>query len=181
MDTSPKSLVQIIGDVEEPRLTWEKVRFIGKLPFLQISLVGVTSLAILASVFFSVGKAQTTVVLECKELASSFVGDGQSVTSFCDSLALALPSSEVLSNLRNTFIGLLAIFLGALVQTVVCPEEISEFSRARWVRQLRRPKEFYIALATKYRKAIWLASTLQAIGIVYFAYKAIRAFLTPFL
>jgi hypothetical protein len=173
--------VQIIGDIKEPILTWEKVRFVGKLPFLQISLVGVTSLAVLASVFWSVDSAQKNLELQCNELANNLVGVSERITSFCENVVVALPSGEVLSSLRNTFIGLLAIFFGALVQTVACPEEISEFSRARWVRQLQRPKEFYIALATKHQKAVWLASGLQAIGVAFFAYKAIRAFLTPFI
>lgn len=180
-DTSPRSLVQIIGDIEEPLLTWEKIRFVGKLPFLQISLVGVTSLAVLASVLWSVDSAQTSLELECKELASNLAGVSERISTFCENVVKALPSGEVLSSLRNTFIGLSAIFVGALVQTVACPEEISEFSRARWVRQLRRPKEFYIALATKHQRAVWLASCLQATGVAFFAYKAIRAFLTPFL
>lgn len=177
-DTAHNSDVYIKGKM--PKFTWEQIRFASKLPFLQVSFVSATSIAALAVILPSADEPFAALATLCG-IAADQVGFGQTNAShICENVASFSITSGVMESLRLVFMNFLIIFVGAYIQTTKCPDEVIEFSRAYWVRQLRRPNDFYTALASRERIWLWPAAVMQGLGVGYFLYRAGDAFVRTF-
>lgn len=178
-DTTPRS-IPVLGESQFPKLTWEQVRFVSRLPFLQVSFLGMISLAILAMLVANVEEPFEAVFKECTERLVRTTISMPALSEFCDSIRTYTLTGGLLGTLKMMFLNFCILFAGAFIQTLKCPNEVLEFSRAYWTRQLRRPSVFYSALANRNRSWLWAAVILQAGSVLFFAYKAIFSFFRTF-
>ena len=180
-ETSPEARVLIIGHMFSSFVNWERIRVLAKLPFLQVSLLGVSLLSIASVIVASFGEPFQFLLPSCEKILESDFTSAQIFLRVCLETANLSIGIGLLSSLRFMFIGFLFVFLGALIQVTKCPEEILEFSRAFWVRQLRRPTEFYSTLS--YQKSIWIvsAAVFQFLGIGLVVFKTVKSFLNVFI
>lgn len=179
-ETSARSDVQIIGNRNYPKISWETIRFVSKLPFLQVSFVGIVAVAALAVLVGSIEEPFASLSQRC-EVALQEHPDVQSVLGrVCGFIPELSLTNGILDALQIMFLNFLMIFIGAFIQTTKCPNEVTEFSKTYWVRQLRRPQAFYQALAQRERCWMFASAIFQAVGICFFLYKAGSAFLSTF-
>lgn len=179
-ETAPHCDLQIIGSTQFPRMSWEQIRFVAKLPFLQVSFVGIVAVAAIAVITSSIEEPINSVSQQCTQLLIEFPEAQSILNRLCEAIPKLSFTSGTLEALRFMFLNFLVIFLGALIQTIKCPIEISEFSRAYWTRQLRRPSIFYTALAHRERYWMIIAGALQAGGVGFFLYRAGNVFVRTF-
>jgi hypothetical protein len=167
--------IDVIGELSAPKLSWETIRVAAKLPFLQISLVGVTALSIFTILLSDISQPFVALYGHCVELASDEDGILASLQAVCERIAATGLNATSVDGVFWLFISFSVIFAGSLIQTTKCPEEINEFSRAKWVQQLRRPSAVYTALSIRSPKWILAAATLQGVGLAIFVFKTGRA------
>lgn len=179
-ETAPRCEIQVVGEASYPRGSWETIRFIAKLPFLQVSFVGIIAVSALAVLVGNIEAPLISLSITCSRAMEDHPEAQTILSGFCNQLSGFSLSSGILESLQFMFLNFLAIFLGALIQSSICPNEVTEFSRAYWTRQLRRPAVFYTALAHRARSWMIVAASLQAIGIGFFLYRAVEAFFKTF-
>lgn len=179
-ETSARSDIQIIGKLKFPKISWETIRFVSKLPFLQVSFVGIVAVAAFAVLAGSIEDPFTNLSQRCDLALQDYPNAHNVLERVCGFVPQISLTNGILDALRIMFLNFLAIFIGAFIQVTKCPNEVTEFSKAYWVRQLRRPQTFYQVLAQRERRWMFAAAALQAVGIGFFLYKAGSAFLRAF-
>ena len=176
-ESSPNLDVDVIGELSTRKLSWETIRVAAKLPFLQISLVGVTALSIFTILVSDISQPFVELYGHCVKLANEGDGVLASFQAVCERIAATGVNATSVDGVFWLFVSFYVIFAGSLIQTIKCPEEINEFSRAKWVQQLRRPSAVYTALSIREPKWIAAAAALQALGLIIFIFKTVRALL----
>ncbi|KQT48117.1 hypothetical protein ASG47_07005 [Devosia sp. Leaf420] len=145
-----------------PTVTWATVRVLARLPFLQVSLALIAVMSALIIVAGDMNGRVDQVVRQCLNSLARMDVTGRSL-DVCALLDTSVMNAAVLE-LKNLILSFSAIFIGALLQSLSCPEEVIEFSRAYWSRHLRRPSVIYNALATMRRLMMIFSLIAYAIG-----------------
>jgi Pentapeptide repeats (9 copies) len=161
----PDCRLVLSGEYARPVIDWESVRTIAKLPFLQISLVGVVVFSFLAILLQGIKEQISFAQKNCKAGTDEYSAFGLQVARVCDWL-LSIPDVSVLSeSILFFFFNCVILFAAAIVQNLKCPPEVLEFSRANWENFLRRPPETYSLLAQQNRFWFWLSAVLYTVSL----------------
>ncbi|MCB1681233.1 MAG: pentapeptide repeat-containing protein [Alphaproteobacteria bacterium] len=144
----PVSLDQSDTMVVPAGVNWQKIRWVGSLRLLPFSILGLIACFIL---------------MPAVRLAQVEPLSALAFTGFTPALVHAL------------MIGFAFLFVGAVLYSTKCPEEVQEFSAAQWVHLAKNPRPIYLAKSLQMRSYALASFVLVLTGgvILAFAFKII--------
>lgn len=180
--TMPDSEVLLLEcDGLKGKLSWETIRSLSKVPFLQVSLFSVTFLSVVIILLNGIELQSLRFDQACREVFKHYQILTIDPNQVCSKISNVNPAGYLIEILRNLLLSFTSVFFGALIHTSICPEEISEFSRANWSKGLRRPDVIYDAIATQRSGWLYLSLMFYVIGLCYILWKAGSAVYHSFL
>jgi hypothetical protein len=144
-------------------LDWSKVAVLKRLPFLQVSIVGLMLLTLNALVLDVAGAASQSFVEWCRGIARDGL-PGSASEAYCTTAS----GSQILESANWSVLWTLAIFLslflGSFIHAVACPAEVGEMTENQWRIEHRRPRLFHQLLAGRRPKLLYASLVFYATG-----------------
>jgi hypothetical protein len=166
------------------RFSWETVRTLQHIPFLQTSLIGllllVTQLSFVEFYVHLASEPQSA----CKALLSQVkvelsghpglaVALGQmedALNSWCGSLSATRFTRGTLISIGESTVMFVVLFFASLIHKVRGPSEVYEYSTNQWVIEHARPELYYKIIARRNAGSLFLAGILYAISLAMFSH-----------
>lgn len=147
-------------------IDWKAIGALRRLPFLQLSVVGLVLLTI------------NTVVLDAGLQISNRIGDActnlleavQSQSAVCNippGHAVLLSALQSISFATATFV---CLFLASLIHLLACPAPVGEMTEDVWRLEHQLPKIFYRLLAQRRKAWMWICLVLYSAAAGLFAW-----------
>lgn len=155
-------------EVSDSKLNWEHIKFAAKIPILQASLFGISLLAILAVILNLINQTLLLAKADCLvALSNTARVERFSICEFSNFTNLITASNKS----YFVYLASFCIFVAAsLIQLTYCPQEVLDFTKAQWVRDLKLPEQQYSIISSIQTRLCWLAAILYAIGTAIFVY-----------
>jgi hypothetical protein len=157
-----------------PFVNWETIRIASKIPILQISAYGVLLVLTISTVLNVLSEFLRKTRSLCKEITNS-----ADVAPYCDASAL-FHYFDIKLDLYLYIIAFFSLIVASILQSIFCPQDVLEYSKTNWTRDLRRPLFQYKIISIKNLYVSWLAFFLYSIGASYIFYSIIGRLVKSF-
>jgi hypothetical protein len=166
------------------RLSWETVRVLQHIPFLQTSLIGllllVTQISIVEFYLYLASEPQAacknllqqmvTELAKLPELSPELVRLESRVSEWCTSLSATKFTTGTLVSIAESTAMFVLLFLAALVHKIRGPSEIYEYSANEWKIEHSRPELYYKIIGRRNPVALFITILLYGICLISFFY-----------
>jgi hypothetical protein len=150
-----------------PRPNWESIRFLSRIPLLQISFFTVALLIALVQIVDLFNTTSVSATDTCRYFMEHQAKIGNYVD--CTKYANQDFVRSVLRGYAELAIVTTALLVSSLCHTVYCPGELLDYSKSQWTRDLRR-SEIQYELISLDRRALSIFVLLTYILILIYSF-----------
>jgi uncharacterized protein YjbI with pentapeptide repeats len=159
-------------------LSWEKIRAIQEIPFLQVSLVGfillVVQITILNALLYVIQEPE----LICRKIMEHTEGVDFDrfkllLAGFCDRIGGSAVIQSIRVSVGQAVLLFSVLFFAALVHKIKCPSEVREYTSNQWRIDHRKPGIFYEILAMRDFGYLVAAIVLYVVALGLFSVLAV--------
>ncbi len=152
-----------------PTLNWSSIRFLAKIPFLQISLTSVFLIFFATVIIDGILSAFELSDGTCRKF--SHLIEHYNIGINCDKYSVSHLRSAMFAGYLELVLVLITLLVASTIQLIAAPQEVNEYSKAQWIRDVSRPSIQYDMIAAKRQFALYFVIVLYSIISLYVIFK----------
>jgi uncharacterized protein YjbI with pentapeptide repeats len=159
-------------------LSWEKIRAVQEIPFLQVSLVGFILLAVQITILNALLYVIQEPELICRKIMEHTEGVDFNrfkllLAGFCDRIGGDAVIQSIRVSVGQAVLLFSVLFFAALIHKIKCPSEVREYTSNQWRIDHRKPGIFYEILAMRDFSYLVAAIVLYVVALGLFSVLAV--------